>query len=396
MTVHTLKTCALGGLGLLAASCTLGASDLPEGDNAAAVPQLLSDHLDFAGGVLIDSAVPGATQSDVRIEPLEAVVIVQPGETSILALGIDSAVEDSDPVAATLIEFGAHGRHVSVTRASARSARVDNQFSVDASVCSTLCRRTYPVATLQAFETESGAVGAHHRGTFTLDCTDADVRECAGSQETSAGTERPTLDTGAGQGSGDCIAGSIVMCECPDASVGSAVCDADGTLGACACAPGTGASDGFGMGGGVGGDGGDGGGAGMPGTAGAGGSLGTGGATATGGMGGGGGVGGAGGMGGMGGVAGGGAPSGEPFGQCSVDADCPAEAPLCYYGIGGGLCTDACASNNDCTVAPNTGTAPVVCNPSTGRCALDCGGGATCPDRMACADNGGFSECAYP
>lgn len=372
MTRHFWTSCGCGAIGVVLASCTLGASDLPEGDNAAAVPQLLSEHLDFDGGELIEGAVPGATNPEVIIQPLDPVVIVQPGQTSIVSLSVISPIEDTDPVIATLIQYAASGRHVSVPRASSRAEVVENTYSVGRNVCETLCRRTYPVEVILAFVTQSGAVGSHGASTFTLDCTGEDVRECAGDSVGDRNTTSGAVTSGAGAGSDaeqsgvmpgptGCAPDIATDCVCPDGSRGIQMCQGD-VFGPCEC-------EGSGFGG-----------APAPpedpGTAG--------------------GPAGAGGVGGAAGGGGGGGADGV-YTQCIVDADC-ADGELCgAIALDYGYCAAVCAADADCDARPFTGDATPICSAAQGSlCVLSCGNGETCPDEMACADLQGEAICAYP
>ena len=85
--------------------------------------------------------------------------------------------------------------------------------------------------------------------------------------------------------SNTCVAGASLACTCANGSSGAQVCASDGTLGACACASGTGMGGGTGNGGttGAGGTTGSGGSTGHGGTVGTGGATNIGGATGTGG-----------------------------------------------------------------------------------------------------------------
>jgi len=181
------------GLGCLVATLASGciaASDLPEEEVVEDVTQVLTDAVMFEGGTLIEAAIPGTTAEDIRINPLDSVAIIAPGETSIMGLNIDSPVEDSDPVVATLVRFGDSPHHVAVTRRTTRGeADVENSFTVADDACATLCRRSYSATLTEAFETEGGEIGDHHERSVTIDCTDAASRDCG--------------DSGGGDGAGD-------------------------------------------------------------------------------------------------------------------------------------------------------------------------------------------------
>lgn len=149
-------------------------------DNAGAVNQLLTDEIAFEGGTVISDALPATTNGDVQIEPLESTLIVSPSQSVIMALSIRSPVEDTDPITATVVRFGDSPQHVSVTRAMAENADIENNITVGADICATLCKRTYTVTVVEAAQTTSGEIGAHSERSITLDCTGADVPECSG------------------------------------------------------------------------------------------------------------------------------------------------------------------------------------------------------------------------
>jgi len=197
-------------LGGLVGSCTLGAGDLPARDDAQAVAQRLTDQLDFEGGTTIDGALPGETNSDVRIEPLNATVIAQPGRTTVVALGIDSRIEDQDPVATTLMRFGDTEEYVAVARRDSGSTQIDNTFTADGDICADLCRRTYSVTVTEAFETTEGEVGRHTQRSFVLDCGDADVPDCEGGGATDDPVgDRPVAGDPSGEGGSTNAPGAV-------------------------------------------------------------------------------------------------------------------------------------------------------------------------------------------
>lgn len=87
---------------------------------------------------------------------------------------------------------------------------------------------------------------------------------------------------------------------------------------------------------------------------------------------------------------------GDPYSDCTDEFECidnwclsPVDEP--------GFCTVMCMDVDDCELSP-VGTAEPTCLPIGGdaACALDCGGGRTCPPGMRCEDvdaNGPRSIC---
>lgn len=197
-----------------------------------------------------------------------------------------------------------------------------------------------------------------------------------------------------------CVAGLSVACTCADGRHGASVCQADGTMAACAC-PSTAAA-------GTGGGGGTDAPTGRP----------TGGTQAepSGGQGGAGGETGGSSAGGSGGASGTGEPDaaidsggipapdaghgmdgnpkpGEAYAPCMTTDDCHANlecaAPPFESG-GRGYCTVRCRQNlggmvTECP-APPTGSVGVVCAALSGLCQLGSCEMATCPDDMECRD----------
>ena len=160
---------------LAAGGCTESGS--LERAQAATAEQRLTDGIGFDGGTVIEALLPMATADDVRIAPVEATVIVAPGQTGILSLRAQSATEDSDPIEATLVRFGSEERHVSVPRAGS-DLRIENAFTVEPDACASLCQQTYAVEVTEAALTAGGEVGTHSTRTLALDCSEADVPPC--------------------------------------------------------------------------------------------------------------------------------------------------------------------------------------------------------------------------
>ncbi len=80
---------------------------------------------------------------------------------------------------------------------------------------------------------------------------------------------------------------------------------------------------------------------------------------------------------------GGGDPT-YPACDAPTPTTCPPGFDECVPVQGGGWCTVHCEDASTCPV-PGSGSAEVVCaGPSGNQCALDCSGGASCPDGMGC------------
>lgn len=81
----------------------------------------------------------------------------------------------------------------------------------------------------------------------------------------------------------------------------------------------------------------------------------------------------------------GGPEPGEPFSGCMDKGDCFDE--WCLHPAGeSGFCTFACSGGVASCEAISGGTATLTCLPVEGDevCALDCGGGKSCPPHMRC------------
>lgn len=99
------------------------------------------------------------------------------------------------------------------------------------------------------------------------------------------------------------------------------------------------------------------------------------------------------------------APATPPYGDCidNPTTTCQPGETSCLTDGGvapsGGACSRACLGAIDCSGAPPTGDAPVSCLDLDGagsRCLLDCSGGQTCPDGMACTTIGAGAACLWP
>lgn len=156
------------------------------GVEARQVAAALTERVDFAGGSLQDGDVPAATDSALTLAPLDTALILSPGQSSIMSLDIDHPDDETDPVVATLIQFGSAGKHIEVPTqqrmtVSQGRVQVDNSFSVGGDVCDGLCNKEFTLELTTTGKLQSGAIGKHATLSIRLDCREAgDPDACAG------------------------------------------------------------------------------------------------------------------------------------------------------------------------------------------------------------------------
>lgn len=235
-------------------ACGGGSSKSPGKVASGAAAQALTDGLTFEGGVVKTGGLPDASNQKVTLDPGSGALALKPSESMLMPLDITNPDEDTDPVAATLLQFGDSNSHVEIPRKSPDGAMLDSgnmasangvvhlevKIGVGTNICKDLCLGRIQVKMLLAALLESGAVGQHAMRDVELDCTDGgDASKCPASG--SADTQSVVLcETGqkrcAGNGVETCSSGKwSAPLECTDQACVGAACKGECTPGAKQC-----------------------------------------------------------------------------------------------------------------------------------------------------------------
>jgi len=174
------------GLGASAMGCFDTQAETPGFDEAQAVAEALTRKVDFENGLLLEGFLPDSTAPEVQLLPLEAELLMSPGDTSLMALELDNPGEAEDPVEATLVQFGDAAKdHVEVRRLQKDEPvegglpRVENRFRVKDDICDSLCNKRFSVKVFEVAKTRSGKVGRHRERALVLDCSElGDASRC--------------------------------------------------------------------------------------------------------------------------------------------------------------------------------------------------------------------------
>jgi hypothetical protein len=203
----------------LVAAASCGDDDDATGDtseqSAKKVATALTSNVLFADGVVELGELPDQSNDTVSLKQEDQVLSLQPDEAQILALEVDNPDEDTDPVAATLMQFeGDDDHHIEVpggqgdadAGADAGTGGIALKFTVGSDVCSKLCDDTFTITMLQAVRLKKGGVSKHLKRTIHLDCSKkGDHSLCPKSSEPSkpsgsAGKTGSTKDAGTSSG----------------------------------------------------------------------------------------------------------------------------------------------------------------------------------------------------
>jgi hypothetical protein len=168
-------------------------------------------------------------------------VRLAPGESSLMPFDFENPDEDTNPVAAVLMQFeGADSySRVPVESSVSGPAELNFELVVADDVCAELCNQVFMLNLIAALKLEDDSVGAHSEIGLTLDCRDqGDPELCEGSGEPTsrdaststgrdagAGVMLPPLPDG-GLSEYPCVGGGSVpftqVCDdapdCPDGS----------------------------------------------------------------------------------------------------------------------------------------------------------------------------------
>ena len=219
---------------LLACGCG-GDAGKPAASGAEkqAVAQALTDGISFTGGVRLMGLIPAATANDVTLVPNQVSLVLMPGDPpTLMSLGFDNPDESTDPVAAVLIQFDGADNHIEVPRKAADAGaadagaadagavdggvndnQVELQFTLDDTVCDSLCNKVFELNMLQAVTLKHGGVSKPKTRALMLDCTKkGDAKFCA-----SAKASKPASNA-SGVTADDALAGACTMTSGTDTS----------------------------------------------------------------------------------------------------------------------------------------------------------------------------------
>jgi sugar lactone lactonase YvrE len=152
---------------------------------AGTTAQALTDGLSFSGGIVKTGGIPDASNESVTLDPGSSTLALEPSGSLLMPLDINNPEEDTDPVAATLLQFGDDNNHVEIPRKNSEAKNPDGsplaasaaglvhlevQIAVGSSICRDLCQGKLELKMLMAALLASGAVGKHATRDVELDC----------------------------------------------------------------------------------------------------------------------------------------------------------------------------------------------------------------------------------
>lgn len=176
------------GVGACMSSGDGGAAAGTGRDTPAAAAEDLTNALMLAGGEVVSGDIPAADATDVTVTPGGDTLTLVPGEADILPLGVDNPDEDTNPVAAALLQFDGADDHIRAEGTS-MGGMLAQMYSVADSACDKLCNKVYTITMYEAVELEDGSVSERAVQTIDLDCTkDGDAKLCGDGKGGSGGS----------------------------------------------------------------------------------------------------------------------------------------------------------------------------------------------------------------
>jgi hypothetical protein len=211
-------------LGLAALVCAAGCSSsgkktANQGDSKA-VSEALTTGITVEHGKKLAGVIPKATATDVDVTQDDAPLMLAPnGGESIMSLDADNPDEDTDPVAAMLMQFDGSDEHfeadVEASGSDAGTADAGTStgtkhysvsFTVDDSICKNFCKGSFDGAMLAALKLKKGGITKHLKRPFKLDCTKEGAETCEKDKESTkkdAGSDNGGGGSSADAGGGD-------------------------------------------------------------------------------------------------------------------------------------------------------------------------------------------------
>jgi hypothetical protein len=194
-------TISLIALAALVASCGKDSGAGSKGSVASS----LTKGIDFEGATLFDAPMPATTDNSVSLMPLGPTPVLHPGIGGIMALEVDDP-SDRD-VVATLMQFGGDDSHIRVPVTDNQTGDVvENQYDLDAKLCTVLCDAIFTITIRQKVEFKGGKISKAAARKVVLDCRKTgDHDACGGAPGPGADIE---VDE---QLCGDVTAGEIAL-----------------------------------------------------------------------------------------------------------------------------------------------------------------------------------------
>lgn len=178
---------AMGALGALSGCLQLGGGGASATDERGVVAAALLNRVDFEGGTVRTGDLPATSAPEVRLTPLGDMVIISPGQQSIMAVEVAHGDEDGNPIAATLIKMNEAKGFVEVTAARKTVFReggttrvvVDNRLTAGQDVCDDLCDKVFATTASEVAQLKDGTIGQRATRLVVLDCRDdGDPKHC--------------------------------------------------------------------------------------------------------------------------------------------------------------------------------------------------------------------------
>jgi hypothetical protein len=184
---------------------SLGCDEGGSADKKSVVGSTLTKSIDFPQAMLFDAPMPATTDPSVTLMPLGPTPVLHPGIGGLMSLQVDDPKHRD--VAATLMQFGGDDSHVRVPVPDDQSGDiVENEFDLNAQLCSGLCDAIFTIVVQQKVELEDGAISAPAEREVVLDC-----RKLGDHAACEAG-EGEAPDGGAPAGEGDGVQASQLLC----------------------------------------------------------------------------------------------------------------------------------------------------------------------------------------
>lgn len=167
---------------LALSACTTENVPPPQGSAALS----LTEQLDFSRARLIERSLPDPTDEDVFLLPLGPTVVIEPGDTGLMALQVEDP-KDRD-IDATLMQFGQVEKHLRVPAMEVQGSDIlENNFKVAKALCAGLCDVVFTVVVTEEVEFKDGKISKPSTRQVVVDCRkDGDPGVCGDQDKTGA------------------------------------------------------------------------------------------------------------------------------------------------------------------------------------------------------------------
>ena len=178
---------------LLGVAC--GDDAEPEAKSSRSVADALTRGVRFSNGTVRLGDIGDSSSDRVRLVDADERMTLQPGQSMLLSLGVESSEQDA-ALDAVLLQFSGGDSHIEVREDSelGENFMLSLGFAVDEDVCEGLCAQRFELTMVQAVRTDDDEISDKVERVVVLDCRAAGDPDLCREPQDAAMPEPPARD----------------------------------------------------------------------------------------------------------------------------------------------------------------------------------------------------------